>query len=54
MFGDAYPHEYEDFKAIMNDPQCYHRAKKQLDWREEADELLQMVSETCVGKLLLL
>ena len=43
MFGDAYPHDFEEFPAIFKDPK-FSLAKHQLDWRDEADELLQMVS----------
>lgn len=43
MFGDAYPHDFEDFPRILEDPE-YPLAQHQLDWRDEADDLLQMVS----------
>lgn len=41
MFGDAYPHEFEDFMDIMKN---YPHVQQQLDWRDEADQLLSMVS----------
>ena len=44
MFGDAYPHDFEDFPTIFKDPK-FPLAKHQLDWRDEADELLSKVCD---------
>lgn len=44
MFGDAAPHQFEDYVEIMNDPKFSHLELEQLDWEDEADELLRMVS----------
>ena len=43
MFGDAYPHDFEDFPRILTSTK-YKLATRQLDWRDEADDLLRMVS----------
>ena len=42
MFGDARPHEFADYKQIMED---YPFVEDQLDWRDEADELKRQVGE---------
>ena len=42
MFGDARPHEFADYKKIMED---YPFVEDQLDWRDEADELKRQVGE---------
>ena len=44
MFGDAYAHDFEDFPTIFKDPK-FPLAKHQLDWRDEADELLSKVRD---------
>ena len=48
MFGDAYAHDFEDFPAIFKDPK-FPLAKHQLDWRDEADELLSKVCDDIYG-----
>ena len=40
MFGDATPHEYECYTDILEQ---FPYVEEQLDWRQEADELLRMV-----------
>ena len=42
MFGDARPHEFADYKQIMEN---YPFVEDQLDWRDEADELKRQVGE---------
>ena len=51
MFGDAYPHDFEDFPTIFKDPK-FPLAKHQLDWRDEADELLSKVCDENISSLI--
>ena len=39
MFGDATPHQFEDYPNIMSDPDYANIVTEQIDWRDEADEL---------------
>lgn len=41
MFGDAAPHKFEDYVDIMDQ---FPEVEDQLDWEDEADELLRIVS----------
>ena len=41
MFGDAPPHQYEDYVDIMR---TYSFVTVQIDWKDEADALNKMVS----------
>ena len=43
MFGDATPHQFEDYVDIMSDPDFADIVTEQIDWRDEADELAKMV-----------
>ena len=43
MFGDATPHQFEDYPSIMSDPDYANIVTEQIDWRDEADELKKMV-----------
>ena len=45
MFGDSYAHEFEDFPEIWTHELYKHKAKLQLDWRDEADHSVQMVGQ---------
>lgn len=44
MFGDATPHQFEDYMEIMADPKLKDIVTEQIDWRDEVDELKKMVS----------
>ena len=43
MFGDAAPHQFEDYVDIMSDPDFADVVTEQIDWRDEAEELARMV-----------
>ena len=45
MFGDSYAHEFEDFPEFWTHELYKHKAKLQLDWRDEADHSVQMVGQ---------
>ena len=43
MFGDASPHQFEDYVDIMSDPDYVDIVTEQIDWRDETEELAKMV-----------
>ena len=43
MFGDATPHQFEDYVDIMSDPDYVDIVTEQIDWRDETEELAKMV-----------
>ena len=42
MFGDAAPHQFEDYPNIMSAPDYANIVTEQIDRTDEADELTKM------------